>query len=395
MFDLDKARKLMKRRDIDGSIVSSPENFYYVSDYAGIIFSGKGGTSTVIVPQDQNQDPAVVVMDWETPYVRRGTWIKDIRSFETWIHIDKEEPEPSSTTKPHRKPEQFDPLQVISQTLKEKGLERGNLGVELESVPHLYYERLKAAMPKANLFDITELLLEMRTIKTRTEIDKFRKAVMITEKAYTAVMKAAREGVTEREVAKEFRRVVAESDCWGAGYIQLGTGLNSGGPHSPFMDPADYKLKNGDLVRLDGGVNFQGIITDMCRTWVVGKPSEKQKRLHSALMQGQRKIVQALKPGMKFSELFKIGLEAVREAGYPHYTRGHLGHSISYGPFAEEPPFVSAMENRTLSPNMVLCIESPYYVTGFGGINIEDMVLITEDGHEELTKLDRDLRSLG
>ena len=222
MFNLNWARELMEAQNIDGLIASSPENFYYVSGYThygdGMLPLGKLGIATVIIPKAKEQNPAVIVTDWETEKVRRLTWIEDIRFFETWIHFDKGEIKTSEVTS---KPEQFDPVQVISQTLGEKGLEKGNLGVELDYIPLQYYERLKAAIPKANFVDARRLFLDMRTIKSPAEINRFRKAVMTTEKGISAGAKVAREGVTETEIAKAFRRVVAESCCWGIHFLQI------------------------------------------------------------------------------------------------------------------------------------------------------------------------------
>ncbi|MHA1710610.1 MAG: aminopeptidase P family N-terminal domain-containing protein [Candidatus Freyarchaeota archaeon] len=110
MFNLEKARELMETRNLDGIIVSSPENFYYVSGYISP-HSAKIGVTTAILPRSQDQDPAVVVMDWEAEKTREYTWIKDIRTFETWIHFEKED---ESLSRSESKPEQFDPVQLIS-----------------------------------------------------------------------------------------------------------------------------------------------------------------------------------------------------------------------------------------------------------------------------------------
>jgi len=395
LFDMNKARTLMKDRDIDVLIASSPENFYYVAGYAGMAYFGPHGVrvpglATAVVPRSQDQEPAAIVLDWEAEKVRKRTWIKDLRIFETWIYFEREGVEPSHIVS---KPEQFDPVEVISQTLKEKKLEEGKLGVELDFFNFHYYERFRKALPKAELVDASGLFMEMRSIKTPTEIDRFRKGVKITEKGIIAAVEVAKEGVTEREIARRFRVVVADSDCWGMNTLMLGGGARTGSPNFPFHESSTYALKKGDFLRFDCGVNFEGALTDVSRTYVIGKPSEKQRKLYNTLLRAQRKIVQAMKPGVKFSELFKIGLETVREGGFPQYTRGHFGHSISLGPF-EESPLLSPKENRALGPGMVLCVELPFYIVDFGGINIEDMVLITEDGREELTTLSREL-SLG
>jgi len=129
----------------------------------------------------------------------------------------------------------------------------------------------------------------------------------------------------------------------------------------------------------------------MARTYVIGDPSPRLIKWHETLLTANRNIIHNIKPGTRFCDLFHIGLETITEV-YPQYIRGHLGHSISIGPNPEEPPFISPEETKELKPGMVLCIEVPYYIIGFGAMNIEDMVIVTEDGMEELTHLGRGIK---
>jgi len=388
MFDLDKARKLMENRELDGLIVSSPENFYYVSDYVGM--TGTVGTATAIIPKSQDQDAVVIVLDWEIEEAREQTWIKDVRTFETWIYFEKD-----GVTLPlaKSKPEQFDPFQVVSDVLAEKSIDEGKLGVELNVIPVTYFEKLRKAIPKANLVNANDLFWEMRSVKSPDEVSIIKEAARIHEKGIRAAVKVAKEGVTEKEIANEFRKVVIGDRryCWGIVAIFVGGGANSGSPHHTFMTPSNYVLRRGDFLKFDGSINFKGYITGIARTYVIGEPSKKQEKLYNALLQAQRKIVESMKPGVKPSDLYKIGIKTVRESGFQQYIRGHLGHSISLGPLAQEPPFISATEKGELVPGMLFCIEVPYYILGLGGVNIEDMIVVTPDGHEELTTLSREL----
>ena len=133
-------------------------------------------------------------------------------------------------------------------------------------------------------------------------------------------------------------------------------------------------------------------MTDFARAYVIGdgEPNERLKKLHETILRANRTMVASIKPGLRFCDLFEIGMNVVKEV-YPTYARGHLGHSISFGPNNEEAPFISAKETREIQEGMVLCIEVPFYIIGFGGINIEDMVIVTKDGTEALTKMSRDI----
>lgn len=134
----------------------------------------------------------------------------------------------------------------------------------------------------------------------------------------------------------------------------------------------------------------------MGRTFSVGKPGKLQKKLYVALKAGYEEAISRIKPGVKMKEIHRALQETVNKGGFEWYARGHMGHMVGIGPGAvEQPPFVSADEETDLEPNMVMCVECGTYVAGrFGAFQIEDMILVTSDGYEQLTKLPRDMIEL-
>ena len=172
--------------------------------------------------------------------------------------------------------------------------------------------------------------------------------------------------------------------------------------------PSEKKLKDGEVFKYDGGVhkNFGFYTTDFARTWIVGKEDqmliELKIRLYAYSIREygnfigkydsieecieDAKRIENMKPGVKIKEIFNIGYNYVKEK-YPQYERGHLGHSISLGPSTWEAPLITKAEERVLEKGMVLCVEVPLYIKGLGGFNIEDMVLIKENGAEILSNI--------
>ena len=254
--------------------------------------------------------------------------------------------------------------------------------------------KLCKALPNANLVDATDLMLTMRSIKDPCEFETIRKAVAIMEEAAIASMQVAKAGNTDRDIAAEFKKVAMSKGCWVAGHnsqVIVSAGPDAGAAHLAGPHPVSV-LKDGDILRFDYGVNYDGYLTDFARAYVIGdgEPNERLKKLHETILRANRTMVASIKPGLRFCDLFEIGMNVVKEV-YPTYARGHLGHSISFGPNNEEAPFISAKETREIQEGMVLCIEVPFYIIGFGGINIEDMVIVTKDGTEALTKMSRDI----
>jgi Xaa-Pro aminopeptidase len=121
----------------------------------------------------------------------------------------------------------------------------------------------------------------------------------------------------------------------------------------------------------------------MARARVLGTASEKVKKLYNALWKAEETMINMIKPGIPFSDLFKTGMKIVRYAADPNFERKHLGHGL--GLITEEEPIIGPKNDLPIEENMILSVEVPYYWTGVGGFNVEDVVLVTSDGHEILT----------
>jgi len=373
LFDLETARKLMG--DLDAILIFSPENFYYTSGFPSrlLYLMRIAGISVSIIPRES--EPAVVVANHEAYVAKKESRIKDIRPYTPVGYAN------------------YDPLDVVLQILKEKKLMKGRLGIEMDFVPYRLCQRLRKFLPDVEFDDVTLIFQRLRKVKTSEEIEKLRRAVKITEKGIVRAAEVAKEGVSEREIMKEFRKVVAASDCRGWRHTMIAVGELLAGTF-----PSSCELRNGDLLQMDVGVDVEGYTSDLGRTFAIGKPSQKQRRIYQCLLQGQRKVVQAMKPGTKLSDIYEIGLQAVRDAGYSEFSIDNFGHSVGLSLAVEEQPLLSPTEDSALCPGMVLTAEVPYtsYQNGrhSWGVQIEDMILITEDGHEELSSLSRDLLEL-
>ena len=156
---------------------------------------------------------------------------------------------------------------------------------------------------------------------------------------------------------------------------------------------SERALAPGDLIRFDLGCVYQGYRSDISRTAVLGRPSDKQLRYYNAARDGEIAAIAAMKPGVPVSQIFETAMRVTREHGMPHYERHHVGHGIGLEPY--DPPTINAATHTALEPGMVFCVETPYYEHGWGGVQVEDAVEITAGGVRRLTQSSQELAILG
>jgi len=142
----------------------------------------------------------------------------------------------------------------------------------------------------------------------------------------------------------------------------------------------------GQTVKLDMQVDIGGYHSDVGRTYAL-EPTAEQREVYDALREALAAVVDAIGPGVPMRDVWAVGTERVRAAGFASYSRGHLGHSVGLAHNYEEPPFIAADEARPLAPGMVISVELPYYLLGVGSFQLERMVRIGESEAEVLDQL--------
>jgi Xaa-Pro aminopeptidase len=189
-------------------------------------------------------------------------------------------------------------------------------------------------------------------------------------------------GVTERELNDVYFFAVIREGSYFVNAL-IGGGTRADVALAPGWLPSKEPLKKGDMVRMDCYHVYENYISDVARTAVIGSPGEKLKRYCDALVEGHKEAFNMIAPGKKASEIFYSAMEKIKE-GIPHYKRPHLGHSTGvkcYNPLLSFSPQC----NVVLQENMVINFETPYYELGFGGINIEEPILVTKNDYKDLT----------
>jgi Xaa-Pro dipeptidase len=232
---------------------------------------------------------------------------------------------------------------------------------------------------------------ELRAVKTPEELARLREAARIAEEAIDETVAAARPGVTQAQLAARFTAAVAER---GAALRMDNISFGRSSALGNANLPGDV-LEAGQVLRFDVGAVFRGYASDLSRCFVVGEPEARTATYHRALVAGVCAALDAVRPGARAADVFAAGVGAVREAGIAHYERTNVGHGIGLAGDGYDAPLLAPGEEAVLEEGMALCVETPYYELGFGGLQVEDMVRVTHDGWEPLSRLHRELVEIG
>lgn len=380
-----RIKELLREQGLDGAIVSSPENFHYVCGFAGHqhIVSRQPGFAVAVVSAREDVPTQLTTMDFEVPTFEiksAGRFI--VRKYDTWVGVKTWDEIANGAIVPAPAIME-NSMDILKKMVKDMDLADKKLGVELDYLTYNYFNGLKAAFPEAEMTNISDLFVFARSIKTPEEIALYRKLCSVADDGFYAVSQIAKPGTSERDMVNTFREVVIASGvCTPSSWSMFSTGESG----SRLTIPGDAVIQKGDVVKFDAGVGaeFDFYLTDTSRSWVMEGADPALYKLKDRLYEGQRRMIEAAKPGLPINELYHIAYDYVKEA-YPSYRRGHQGHSISMGPATAEAPYINPTTTRPLEAGMVLAMEVPCYVGGVQGFNIEDMVLITETGCEVLT----------
>jgi Xaa-Pro aminopeptidase len=272
-----------------------------------------------------------------------------------------------------------DPVDVLAQSLRERGLDDAAIGIETTHLSHADHVELAAALPKARLLPADALLSELRMIKTAAEIDKIREIGAAAERIAEEVFASFGAGASERDIANFVAERYADAGGDGLTMLVVGSGPRSAAVNAP---PTGRVLERGDIVRLDVIGTRAHYHSDVARTAVVGEPTEEQQHVYDLLLGVHRRCLEALRPGVLTSDIYRLYREAMDSAGLPPYH--FVGHGL--GITLHEEPFVNELKSIPLAQGMVLCIEPLTLIEGRFGVQIEDEVLITDDGCERFTE---------
>jgi len=267
----------------------------------------------------------------------------------------------------------------------------GDLRLAVES-EHLSLHRFRRIAERLGTEPMaTEAFLaSFRLIKSAQEIAMLREAARITDEAFENVMPMLRPGVREVEIALELERHMRLAGSGGPGFhIIVASGVRSAMPHGVASTKA---IEAGDLVTLDFGAVYGGYHADMTRAVAVGEIDPELRRLFDAVLEAQEAALAAVAPGRSGRELDAVARDLLAE----HDLADAFAHSLGHGTGLEihEGPRLSTRSDDLLTPGMSVTVEPGVYLPGFGGVRIEDLAIVTENGHEVLSKSSKAFRQV-
>ena len=345
---IEKLRKFIAERELDGVIITHRPNLYYFTGSAPIL----GGYLLVTA------DEALFLVPQLEYEEAKETSRVPVEAFK-------------------RGPELFERLKSFK--LKKLGIE----GRTAYSTVQNYREKLGAE----EFVTVDDIIKELRIVKTEEELEVIARACEIADKAMLVAIEEVSEGRREREIAAKMEYAMKMD---GAEKRAFDT-IVASGPRSalPHGIASDKRIERGEFVVIDEGALYKHYNSDTTRTVIVGSPNERQKDIYQAVLEAQIKGVKTAKPGMTAKELDTIVRDVIREYGYGDYFIHSTGHGV--GLEIHEWPGINQSDETVLKPGMVITIEPGIYIPKFGGVRIEDTVVITENGAKRLTKTEREL----
>lgn len=340
--------------DMDALIVSQPENRRYLSG-----FTGSAGVLIV------SQEKAILATD-----------------FRYYTQATEEAPAFELAKVGYKLTDQ------LADLLAEAGA--GRVGFESEHLTVAERERWQEAAPDVEWTSTSGLVEGLRAVKSAEEIEKIRVAVQVADEAFAWTAWQLRPGMTERDVAWMLR---AEMHALGAEAVAFES-IVAAGPNGakPHYRPTDREIPAGVPIVIDMGARVDGYHSDMTRTLFIGEPDPRFREIYSLVLGAQEKARAQIRAGMNGVEADAIARQVIEAAGHADHFGHGLGHGIGLA-VHEAPRLSFTASEEPLAPNMVVTIEPGVYLPDWGGVRIEDIAVVTEDGLEILTRTPTELES--
>jgi len=271
--------------------------------------------------------------------------------------------------------------------MEDKLSDLDTIGVNASELTYSGYKKIKEASD-ADIIDISDEIAEARNIKDEKEIEFISTACGIASDAAEEIIEYVEPGVKEYELAAEISYIMKKKGATGDAFdIIASSGPNTAEPH---YTAGEREVKEGDFVLFDFGALYKRYVSDITRTYVVGDIEEKQRRMYETVLEAQEAALDMIEAGIKGEDVHNAAAEVIDSTEFEGKFMHGLGHSI--GLSVHDGSGLSPSVDITLEPGMVFTVEPGIYLPGYGGVRIEDDIVVKEEGYEMLTSADKELK---
>jgi Xaa-Pro dipeptidase len=385
LLNRDRADAVLRQHGLDGVLVALPENWLYLTGSEDTVAATIGLPTVAILAGNPAAVKAVAI-----PRLVAGFAAAEIAvlgevvlygEFPVYVNHDELGDLERATVnlledRSHSAETFADAIQLV---LRLSGLDRGRIAIDDPAIAQTVQERV----PTCKCVAGRTVMEQIRAVKTPQEISRLAAAAAIVEELEQLAFDHIMPGQVWDDFVASLPIATAHRGAR-LGFFSGGAGWRSG-----FMfPPVQEVVKTGDLVRLDLTISYRGYWADSGRTASVGVPSREVEERYAVLRHAVESALEVVRPGVPFADVYHAAMSVVKQQ-IPDYRRRHCGHSIGLRPY--DGLLVAPDESAHLEANMVVNIEVPYYGIGWGGLQLEDTVVVTEDGWTPLTRMPHDL----
>ena len=349
---LTRLRELLAQQSIEALLVSQPENRVYFSG-----FTGSAGALFI------SADSALIATDFRY-YEQAGIECPQFELVKVTSALTDVLPE-----------------LVARQPVK-------RLGFEADHATFAEVQEWMGAAPEVEWAATKDLVMDLRAVKDADEIDMLRQAIRLTDQALSAALAQARPGMTERELVWLIESTIRTHGAPAVSFdTVVASGPNGARPHAKASDAA---MPAGQPIVIDMGARLGGYCADLTRTVCFGQPNEPDRfwEIYDTVLRAQQAAESVIQPGLTGKEVDAVARDLITEAGFGEFFGHGLGHGV--GLAVHEMPRFSRLAVAPLAAGNVVTVEPGIYLPGWGGVRIEDVVLVTRNGVEVLTKAPKD-----
>jgi Xaa-Pro aminopeptidase len=359
---LERLRAALAAQQLDALLISQPESRFYLSGYAGHDLPPRDSAGYLLISADK----ALLLTDPRTTeQAQQESPEYEVVTYGAGSHAP----------------------QAVAETAAKLG--RRRLGFESIHLPYGIWDDINTALPQTLAFvPVKRVVDDLRVVKDAEELTSLQAAIDVLDRCLADVLKQIEPGLTERQVARMVELYLIEHADGTSFPSIVASGPNASVPHAV---PSDRRIQAGEVLKIDIGARSQGYCSDMTRTVCLGQPTDSRLvEVHAIVLEAQQHAEKHIRPGMTGREADALSREVIARAGYgKDFTHG-LGHGI--GLEVHEPPWVSQSRgDDKLQAGMVFSVEPGIYLPGWGGVRIEDLVVLEDDGARVLCHSPKDL----